>query len=41
MRANEMQKKALGCYDPKTDQINLNKLTEDTLNHELDGKLLT
>ena len=27
--------------DPKTDQINLNKLTEDTLNHELGHKLLT
>ena len=38
---NEMQKKALGYYDPKTDQINLNKLTEDTLKHELGHKLLT
>ena len=38
---NEMQKRALGYYDPKTDQINLNKLTEDTLNHELGHKLLT
>lgn len=38
---NEMQKKALGYYDPKTDQINLNKLTEDTLNHELGHKILT
>ena len=38
---NEMQKRALGYYDPKTDQINLNKLTEDTLNHELAHKLLT
>ena len=38
---NEMQRKALGYYDPKTDQINLNKLTEDTLNHELGHKLLT
>lgn len=38
---NEMQKKALGYYDPKTDKINLNKLTEDTLNHELGHKLLT
>lgn len=38
---NEMQKKALGYYDPKTDQININKLTEDTLNHELGHKLLT
>lgn len=38
---NKMQKKALGYYDPKTDQINLNKLTEDTLNHELGHKLLT
>ena len=37
---NEMQRKALGYYDPKTDQINLNKLTEDTLNHELGHKLL-
>ena len=38
---NEMQNKALGYYDPKTDQINLNKLTEDTLNHELGHKILT
>ena len=38
---NEIQEKALGYYDPKTDQINLNKLTEDTLNHELGHKLLT
>ena len=38
---NEMQKRALGHYDPKTDQINLNKLTEDTLNHELGHKILT
>ena len=38
---NEMQRKALGYYNPKTDQINLNKLTEDTLNHELGHKLLT
>jgi hypothetical protein len=38
---NEMQRKALGYYDPKTDQINLNKLTEDTLNHELGHKILT
>ena len=38
---NEMQKKALGYYNPKTDQINLNKLTEDTLNHELGHKILT
>ena len=38
---NEMQKKALGYYDPKTDQINLNKLTDDTLDHELGHKLLT
>ena len=38
---NEMQKRALGYYNPKTDQINLNKLTEDTLNHELGHKLLT
>ncbi len=37
---NEMQRKALGYYDPKTGQINLNKLTEDTLNHELGHKLL-
>lgn len=37
---NEMQRKALGYYDPKTDKINLNKLTEDTLNHELGHKLL-
>jgi hypothetical protein len=38
---NEIQKRALGYYDPKTDTINLNKLTEDTLNHELGHKLLT
>ena len=38
---NEMQKKALGYYDPKTDTINLNKLTEDALNHELGHKILT
>lgn len=38
---NEMQKKALGYYNPKTDTINLNKLTEDTLNHELGHKILT
>lgn len=38
---NEMQKRALGYYNPKTDTINLNKLTEDTLNHELGHKLLT
>ena len=37
---NEMQKKALGYYDPKTDKINLNRLSEDTLNHELGHKLL-
>ena len=37
---NEMQRKALGYYDPKTDKINLNELTEDTLNHELGHKLL-
>jgi len=38
---NEMQKRALGYYNPKTDTINLNKLTEDTLNHELGHKILT
>ena len=38
---NEMQKRALGYYNPKTDTINLNRLTEDTLNHELGHKLLT
>lgn len=37
---NEMQRKALGYYNPKTDTINLNQLTEDTLNHELGHKLL-
>lgn len=37
---NEMQRKALGYYDPNTDKINLNKLSEDTLNHELGHKLL-
>ena len=38
--ANEMQKRALGFYDPKTDTINLNKLSEEVLNHELGHKLL-
>lgn len=37
---NEMQRKALGYYDPKTDKIDLNRLSEDTLNHELGHKLL-
>lgn len=37
---NEMQREALGYYDPKTDKINLNRLSEDTLNHELGHKLL-
>lgn len=37
---NEMQREALGYYDPKTDKINLNRLYEDTLNHELGHKLL-
>jgi hypothetical protein len=37
---NEMQRKALGYYDPNTDKINLNRLSEDTLNHELGHKLL-
>lgn len=37
---NEMQRKALGYYNPKTDTINLNQLTEDTLNHELGHKIL-
>lgn len=35
-----MQRKALGYYDPKTDKINLNRLSKDTLNHELGHKLL-
>ena len=34
---NEMQRKALGYYDPKTDKIDLNRLSEDTLNHETLG----
>ena len=37
---NEMQRKALGYYNPKTDTINLNQLTEATLNHELGHKIL-
>ena len=37
---NEMQRKTLGYYNPKTDTINLNQLTENTLNHELGHKLL-
>lgn len=37
---NEMEKQALGYYDPKTDTININQLTTDTLNHELGHKLL-
>ena len=37
---NEMQRKALGYYNPETDTINLNKLSEDTLNHELGHKIL-
>ena len=35
-----MQRKALDYYDPKTDKIDLNRLSEDTLNHELGHKLL-
>lgn len=37
---NEMQRKALDYYDPKTDKIDLNRLSEDILNHELGHKLL-
>lgn len=36
----EMQKEAAGYYVPKTDTIDLNRLSEDTLNHELGHKLL-
>ncbi len=38
---NAMQKKALGYYNPETDSINLNKLSMDTLNHEIGHKMLT
>ena len=38
---NTMQKKALGYYNPETDSINLNKLSMDTLNHEIGHKMLT
>ena len=37
---NAMQKKALGYYNPETDSINLNKLSMDTLNHEIGHKIL-
>lgn len=37
---DEMQKEAAGYYVPKTDTIDLNRLSEDTLNHELGHKLL-
>lgn len=38
---NAMQKKALGYYNPETDSINLNRLSIDTLNHEIGHKMLT
>lgn len=37
---NEMERRAAGYYDPKTDTIDINQLTADTLNHELGHKLL-
>ena len=37
---NAMQKKALGYYNPETDSINLNRLSMDTLNHEIGHKML-
>ena len=37
---DEMQRKAAGYYLPDSDTINLNRLSEDTLNHELGHKLL-
>jgi hypothetical protein len=37
---NEMQRKAAGYYLPDSDTIDLNRLSEDTLNHELGHKLL-
>jgi hypothetical protein len=37
---NEWQNEMQGYYDPKTDKIDLNRLSEDTLNHELGHKLL-
>ena len=38
---NAIQKKALGYYNPETDSINLNRLSMDTLNHEIGHKMLT
>lgn len=37
---DEMQRKAAGYYLPDSDTIDLNRLSEDTLNHELGHKLL-
>lgn len=37
---NEMQRRAAGYYLPGSDTIDLNRLSEDTLNHELGHKLL-
>lgn len=37
---NEMQRRAAGYYLPDSDTIDLNRLSEDTLNHELGHKLL-
>ncbi len=36
----EMQRQALGFYNPKTDTINLNRLSESVLNHEIGHKML-
>lgn len=37
---NEIQRRAAGYYLPDSDTIDLNRLSEDTLNHELGHKLL-
>lgn len=38
---DEIQKNALGYFDPKTNKINLNDLTTDTLNHEIGHKIFS
>lgn len=38
---DEFQKNALGYFDPKTNQINLNDLTFETLNHEIGHKIFS
>jgi hypothetical protein len=38
---DELQKNALGYFDPKTNQINLNDLTFETLNHEIGHKIFS